>query len=370
MKAKGLMIAAAIALSAGPAFALVGNGTKQGSLLIFPSVTVESGKDTAIEISNDQFSPVHVQCFYVNEWKGRAYFDFDLSSKATASWTVGTRVADGENIAPAVFPNYAGKSANAGFWTPVGTSGDRGELICFAVDASDQNQISFNHLSGTATILDTVNHFAMRYNSYDFAALRSALIGEADNIVVGTPGTLILDGNGPGTYDACPVYNTTSFMPNGATLGDLHTFDNTLSVVSCNQDLRQDFNLHITKLKFDVWNSHQASFGGAFACVDSVASLDLQNGTPGLVNGNNFEVSTLRFADAQYRVQGVASTQCQGSNGLQSENVPLLGIATASVAGLNSGADEEIGGNLHAAGMATGTILWDPGIGSQARAKK
>ena len=64
-------------------------------------------------------------------------------------------------------------------------------------------------------------------------------------------------------------------MPNGATLGNVTTIDNCLSVVSCHQDLRENYKIHVTKLNFTVWNSRENSFTGAYACVDSVESVPL-----------------------------------------------------------------------------------------------
>ena len=110
---------------------------------------------------------------------------------------------------------------------------------------------------------------------------RNALgLPQADNVNQGTPGRLALTGGGAGTYDACPSYNIANFMPNGATLGGLRTNSNALTVVSCNQDLRQDYNLYLTKLQFTVWNSREQSYTGAYICVDSVNSVDLGPGNP------------------------------------------------------------------------------------------
>jgi hypothetical protein len=151
MKYGVVCLAAAFALCAGPAFALqnVANTSQKGSLLIYPLVTIDptNGSDTLIEITNDASSTVHVYCTYLNEKKGRAHFDFDLTGKATASWDVKTLQGDG--VVPAAFP-ITGSFNVSGY--PAG-NGYNGELNCFAVDAGDKNQISFNNLSGTATVL-------------------------------------------------------------------------------------------------------------------------------------------------------------------------------------------------------------------------
>ncbi|MBC8018446.1 MAG: hypothetical protein H7X83_08015, partial [Verrucomicrobia bacterium] len=180
-------------------------------------------------------------------------------------------------------------------------------------------QIAWNHLTGTATVTDNTGSF--RYNAWSFAARNAEGLPEQNGVIQGTPGTLLLTGAGAGTYDACPVYNIANFMPNGATLGNLTTTRNVLTVVSCNQDLRQDYVLHLTKLQFTVWNSFESSFTGAYICVDSVHSVALGAGNSYLVNGSNFDFSTLRTQNARFQVSGVRSTQCKNS-----KDSALLGV--------------------------------------------
>jgi hypothetical protein len=151
-------------------------------------------------------------------------------------------------------------------------------------------------------------------------------------------------------------------MPNGATLNGVRTIDNDLSVVSCNQDLRQDFVLHFTKLKFTEWNVNENSFTGTYICVDSVASVAFGGGdrSTGLVNGTNFDFTTLRTDNARYQVKGVASTVCPVVPFGTTEISGLLGVATASLAlGTDTGEDAEVGSTTHGAGLLPGFILWD-----------
>ena len=90
----------AAAFCARPALAAqnVANTSQKGSLLIFPLIVTDpaildatitpilDASDTFIEVSNDETAPVHVECSYINEAKGRVDFDFTLTAKATASW--------------------------------------------------------------------------------------------------------------------------------------------------------------------------------------------------------------------------------------------------------------------------------------------
>jgi hypothetical protein len=178
-------------------------------------------------------------------------FDFDLTAKATASWDAAT----GSGIGAPPFPTDASPvyTLIPGFF-PV-PSPSRGELVCFAVDQGGANQVAFNHLIGTATLVKALDveleplvviqpKHAFRYNAWSFVARNAAGLPQADNVIQGTPGLLALTGGGAGTYDACPAYNIANFNPNGSTSSegpvtalnpDLETVHNDLSVVSCNQ---------------------------------------------------------------------------------------------------------------------------------------
>jgi hypothetical protein len=332
----------------------VANTSQKGSLLIFPLISIdpEVSGDTFLAVSNDQTSPVHVECSYINEAKGRVDFNFTLMGKATAGWDA----FFGDGIGAPPFP-IDGK------FTP--SNPNRGELICFAVDAGDANQIAFNHLTGTATVVafndtDASQRLqAFRYNAWRFVARSSAGLPEADNVIQGKPGDLRLTGGGAGTYDACPLYNFSNFSPNGATdaSGLITTQDNDLSVVSCNQDLRQDFLPHLTKLQFTVWNANAKSFTGSYQCVDSVQTVPLSSTENSLlVAPLNFEFATLRTRIARFQVSGVASTNCPNS-----ETTGLLGLLTSSIdISPNTSEDAELGTTTQGAGLQPGFVFWDP----------
>ena len=239
----------------------VANTTQKGSLLMWPDITVdlENGSDTVVEISNDQNATVQIECEYINQRKGRVDFDFSLTAKQTLSWDVLSGKSDVSFSAP-LFPSSGTFPGDA----------SEGELVCFAVDAGVANQIAWNHLTGTATVIDTADVDALqykqafRYNAFAFAARCTSCPGglALDGTIQGTAGDLVLNGNGDGTYDECPAYNIVNFSPNGATVGPLTTIDNDLVVISCNQDLRQDFTLNLTKALFTVWNEYENSFTG------------------------------------------------------------------------------------------------------------
>jgi hypothetical protein len=337
-----------LVLCSGTAFAAqnVANTSQKGSLLIWPLINIDSGAETLIEISNDANRTVHIECFYVNERKGRVDFDFHLTGKQTASWTVGGRY--GDQVTPAAFPVHGTFNPGSPF---AATNPYRGTLICFATNNGVTAQIAWNHLTGTATVIDGSGEF--RYNAWSFVARNAQGQPEANNVRQGTPGRLDLTGNGAGTYDACPIYNIANFMPTGGSLGGIRADSNALSVVSCNQDLRQDYDLHLTKLHFWVWNSYEHSFTGAYICVDSVNTVALGAGNPDLVNGSNFDYSVLQTPNARFHVRGIASTQC---NPQTTENAALLGVLASET---NYG---EVASTTQTAGAAPGFVLWDLGV--------
>jgi hypothetical protein len=381
----------AAALCARPALAAqnVANTSQKGSLLIFPLIVTDPAlrnptlapvldlSDTFVEISNDENNPVHIECSYINEAKGRVDFDFTLTAKATASWDALT----GDGVGAPPFPTNVAYRPIPGFGS---VNPFRGELVCFAIDQGAANQIAFNHLTGTATVVETADldavqpKQAFRYNAWSFVARNAAGLPEADYVIQGTPGLLALTGGAAGTYDACPTYNIATFNPNGAIdpAGVTRTIDNDLSVVSCNQDLRQDFKLHLTKLQFTVWNANENSFTGAFECVDSVqtVSFGAEDNTT-MVSRSNFDESTLRTPNARFQVLGIASVQCPttflAEPGLPAitvpptENAGLLGVITSS-AGLtvDLGEDFELGSTTQTAGSMVGFVKWDPANGT------
>jgi hypothetical protein len=157
-----------------------------------------------------------------------------------------------------------------------------------------------------------------------------------------------LTGGGAGTYDARPAYNIANFNPNGSTSSegpvtalnpDLETVHNDLSVVGCNQDLRQDFVLHLTKAQFTVWSENENSFTGSYECIDSVQIIPfLVN--PTLVARSNFDES--RY-DSQRPVPG--ARHCKRSmpdyvptddapasdTSPPTENAGLVGVLTSTI---------------------------------------
>jgi hypothetical protein len=330
----------------------VGNTSQKGSLLIFPNIDVSPGWDTIVRISNDANTGVDLTCYYINERKGRRDFHLRLTRKQPIWFSVKNHSG---TYPVAQFPTN-------GTFTAFGADPFRGALLCWATDAALSTQISHNHLSGNATVVvseeEDTDQGAYTYPSWNFTA-RNVAAGTP----VGTPGRLDLTGV-DGAYDACPSYLIGHFSPAGAEVstgsgaGTESVGTSVLSALSCNQDLRQDFILHLTKLKLEVWNEQEVKFTGAYECADSTKWLPL---APGIVDvgGENFNAPVVQSAAAQLKVKGVASTQCPIINGRATENSALVGSLWTVLGSQATGDIAIVGTTLNGAGAQAGFILWD-----------
>jgi hypothetical protein len=334
--AAGAAVAAVVAISGASAQTVtnVANTSQKGSLLMYARIDVRSGYDTIVRITNDNNKAVDVKCYYMNERKGRRDFGFTLTKKQPAWWSVYN--AEGTFNVPR-FPNNFDPR----------TAGDVnvGELICWAVSKSGHTQINFNHLFGDAIVYNFSSGDAFEYNSWNFKA-RTGAAGQP----VGTPGNIQLNGT---EYDYCPGYLIANFTPAGAQVPVGDTFvTNTninLGVISCNQDLRQDYNLHYTKLEFTVWNEEESKFTGAYECADSYHYFPLNTVD---VSPEYFTYDVLGTVSAFFQVRGVASARC---------NPPVSPVNTeaAGLVCVVSEYNDEYGTTCNAAGTAAGYVLWD-----------
>jgi hypothetical protein len=329
--AAGAALTAAIAATG--ASAQVANTSQKGSLLMYARIDVRSGYDTIVRITNDNNKSVDVKCYYMNERKGRRDFGFTLTKKQPAWWSV----ANGEGTFN--IPNFPNNSEPLLPTYGAAWRTDVGELICWAVSKSGHNQINFNHLFGSATVYNYSSGEAFEYNSWNFKA-RTGTAGQA----VGTAGTINLNGT---DYDYCPGYLIAGFTPAGGAVPVGPTVatndDNWLSVIACNQDLKQDYKFHFTKLEFTVWNEEESKFTGAYECSDGYHFFAL---TTTDVSPEYFTYDVLGTGSAFFQVRGVASARCAGS-----ENAGLVGVLSSY--------GDEVGTTLNAAGTAVGYVLWD-----------
>ncbi len=274
----------------------VANTNQKGSLLIFPRIDVMAYnpndpvpgfRDTIITIGNDYYKEVWVKCYWVDQDQQIEDFMFAM----TPNQVVWFSAQAGEGSPGATVPPF---------------TGPEGELKCWAVDASGQQQISFNHLYGTANVYYAFPVLGgFETNAWVFTA-RGVALGDP----VGAPGELDLTGLAGG-YDACPQYLLANFPTANADQTER------LTLVPCKQDLRQDRTPTCTKAKFDVWNENETKFTGSYRCIKCwyegyLSEINL----PGPPNGYGFGGVNFTMAGlggstyGRYRVQGVASTVC------------------------------------------------------------
>jgi hypothetical protein len=315
----------------------VGNTSQKGSLLIFPKIDVSGYRDTIVMISNDYTSEVDVQCYWMDNYQNWEDFGFLMSKKQPVWFSAKTGIG---NVSVPPFASFAEDGV--------------GELKCWAVDKDYLNQISFNHLFGTAKVINFEgardrgleldskswsDGWAYEYSSWNFTArsIQYALMG--------TPGHLILSGEDTGTaYDGCPKYLLFNVAAVGAEWGyenewgdseGKYRFENKttdLTFALCQQDLRQDRTPNVTKLKFTAWNGDEVKYTGAYACAKCwyESCLDYLEGGAfqNKANGSEkFLVESLHTDFALLRVQAVASTVCDFPTYPKSVAMGLVGLS-------------------------------------------
>ncbi len=293
----------------------VGNASQKGSLLIFPRIDTTGGRDTIVRISNDYPRDVQLHCNWVDANRAVVGFEFLI----TGTQPIWFRASDGLGT---------GTHGSAVGRYPVAAAPfheDRaGQLICWAVNSAGTSQIAWNHLYGTAMIIDSLHQTAYEYNSVNFT-VRAGGSGLGDEVA--PPGDLILSARA-GEYDACPRYLIFNFFSSHTISGqrpigldgeleEVTIKRNNLTLVPCHQDLRQDGAPTCTKAKFDVWNENEVKFSAIHQCLKcwfegTLHELGTATGPPGGIGGATFAWKGLNTTLGRFRVQGVASTVCRG----------------------------------------------------------
>ena len=207
----GLAVLAAASASAAPN---VTNASQKGSLLIFPDIRIddEAGQpwNTLIRIQNDGGMNVDVVCYWMDGNKNRTDVAFEIT-KDQPFWFDARTGTGTHHVNP--FPQtVANGFDNPYLLTPPATdeASDgpglyyKGLLACWVTDPGHQNQVKWNHLSGTATVYHPTLG-AYEYNAYAFFAPQGL-----DMQPIGVAGALKLDGM---EYDWCPLYQIGQFTP-------------------------------------------------------------------------------------------------------------------------------------------------------------
>jgi hypothetical protein len=339
MKSKtlGIAVVAAIGVFSTSAFAVspYGNGTQKGSLLVFPKIDITAGRDTFIQITNDYSGPVTLKCYYQTSEPGANYrikhkTDFTVNlTKNQTTWWYASNGAAGSGFFRQGVPQFSPMAD--------GYNATAGELKCWAVTENLSAEIHFNHLVGTATVVDGGKAFT--YNAYSFQALTPGQGSVNTGAVLPTPGVLSLNNV---KYDSCPLqaignaFATTGPYP--ATI-----FSGQVDLVQCNQDLRETYTPPVTKYVFEFWSENENKFTGTEVCGDSWIEKDLWD-----LQESRF--ANLKTTASYFRVSGVGQICVGGKDGgvygVMSQRWPNGALT---------------GSTLNGRGNFNGQILYDTG---------
>jgi hypothetical protein len=358
----GFLATGVIVAAAGQAFADNRASTsKKGSLLIYPDVELRwnsSGKliqDTFITIINDYTAPVQVEWFLCNGdvpldavYAGdpptqieRAHFGWfcvDHVSTLTHDDPEYFSVATGQPLGLQPFSTTDQGSPNGRPDTD-GLTTDRvlrGHVLVFAVNA-DGEEISWNHLSGGAELVNYVNLSAWEYNAYAFQAINPSEGSKLDSY----PGQLLLNGV---EYDYGFSQLLFDFFSWGSSPfnsgGTAVQVDTDLTLLPLDMDLREETDgPTTTKAKFDIWNQNEDGFSGTVRCIThwDQTLLSLYGSD---ISANQFGFGTLHTDKGKARIDGIQSQLCDYYSydgydewhGEKSQNSSLVGVANRILA--------------------------------------
>ncbi len=195
---------------------------------------------------------------------------------------------------------------------PDGLPGDRiirGYAIAFAVDL-DGNPISWNHLSGHATVVDYRNRSAWEYNTYAFPCVADPVAGNPCGV---DPTTLSMDGLEYALawdrllFDFYAVSSTAFSRLSPATPVTLNT---ELTLYPVSADLRPNTTNTggpvITRADIVIWNENEDDRTGTSRCIDCWDQTLLSNyDAP-----NNFTIELLNTNKGYARINGVQADSC------------------------------------------------------------
>ncbi|MFQ5489878.1 MAG: hypothetical protein ACE5GE_04070 [Phycisphaerae bacterium] len=362
----------------------VANASAEGSLLIFPAVEVKWDRlgrvkfDTILSITNDTAEDVYVQIYMVNgddplpeTFLERAHPGWNwadcqlpLTPDQPTYWSAATGLQAGcqpfsvlDDAGPLGRPNLEDSIPRGRVL--------RGYFLAWAVNVLGE-EISWNHLSGSATVVDYDSAVTWEYPAYAFRAINRTDRAQTD----GFPGELRLDGF---EYDSPYDRLLLQFQAVGARfdtgISPLTVDDLDISLLIVPNDLRQDgFGPITTKAKYDIWNQNERRLSGTEYCLTCwdqrlVSSFDVPN---------NALVQNLQTDVGKARIDGIASTLCdespdcvdpqgQGGGAGCSTFAPLLGVAGKlySIGGLASSDAAAAGSTLVGLGQESATIRYD-----------
>ena len=273
-----LVMAFLLVTVVGPCLAgTVANTSKKGSLLIFPLIRTDfnaaTGEawETLITIANDNFYSVEMQCVFVIKDQNCDHLGNQFDFILTANQPVTFRASDGYDLDGDDFLGggiEAGHVAEAKCWVK--------RFVFDDEDSEETSAISYNHLTGEATLLRNYGSLgagAATYSAWRFAA--NATMGKQ---VGTTPGTLQLSGDA-NNYDSCPaalIFDYLKQVENPISRVYEGAVDNYVAIVPCKQDFTQDGGPTVMKLDVARRDENERSQNGAL-CLNCFVADSLAN---------------------------------------------------------------------------------------------
>lgn len=308
---------------------------QDGSLLMFPKIEVSEDVDTIVRIvdsTNDK--GVWLDCFWETDNGTLTTFEFPIYARSVGNEF---RASSGLPL-----------EGSGGFAAPF--PGPKGSLTCWAVNSGATDQISWNSLHGSATIYNFKTGSALEYKSWNFKA-----IGVAKGKAIGKAGTLLLNGK-RGGYDTCPQALSFNFEALGGStdngLSQKIKFGRSeLTLQPCKKDFRGEGRIPVvSKASFSIRTPNYQTFSGSYACVTDYFAEYLD----AIQNGKFFTSASLHSNWGYFRVSGVASSNCKGS-----QATGFLGMLV-NYTDLNGSQTAALSLPAQSGSNATGFIYWDP----------
>ncbi len=346
--------------------------SSKGSVFLIPNIELRWDdqdnlvQDTFVHLHNDYPGTTRVYCFFVNGdpalpangnerahpgWN-RVDFEIEMTANQPLYWSMSTGMGA---PSPAIPPFFILDPGNPpGRPDPEGTTDRvmRGFLVGWAVNV-DSEEIRWNHLAATATVVDYRVGGAWGYNGYHAQSVDPNVL-QGDQ--TGTPGVLNLDGvEFSQPYDRL-LFNfpaVGSSLYSEAATNVVANSDVTLMPVS--NDLQQEtVGPILTDAQYIVYNENEVQLTGMHRCVSCWDQTLMQ-----LYGGpNHFLLVNLQTDAGWAEVDGKSSLLCQGLPGVLTD-ASLIGVVSREIK-FTAGSDIDYSGyNMLGRGGETARIFYD-----------
>jgi hypothetical protein len=365
------------------------SATEKGSLLMYSKVDIRwdaAGfltQDTFISICNDYPEDVKVQMYFVNgdaplaaNGAERAHLGWNwvdneilLTMNEPTCWSAVTGQPEGVSpFASALDPGFPPGRPDP----ETGGRMMRGFIYAWATNAENQ-EIRWNHLAGTATIINYLRATAWEYNAWSYQIVSAV----ANGAQTGTPGVLNMDGIEYAQPFDQLLFQFQAVGSNGYSGPRLVTSDTDVTLHAVSADLRQETDGPITtKAHYDVWNNNEVKFSGAYRCITCWDETLLSNyGIP-----NHFLLQNLQTDCGKARIDGLYSQLCNldfdpsnnnnfpfppapGDNidprDIVSEDAAIIGLVAKQLSFDGGAAFAAAGTNMHGMGVQSAVVQYD-----------